>query len=78
MEVKRLNLFLFFFSVRELKQQLTTPLTVLLTVLRTFVFILADTHANKPTNSLKQQPLKEEALLIVIFAFPVILSLISE
>ena len=78
MEVKRLNLFLFFFGVGEPRQRLTTPLTVLLAVLRTFVFILADAHAHKPTNSFKRQPLKEEALLIVIFAFSVILSLISE
>ena len=48
--VKRLNLFLFFFSVRELRQQLTTPLIVLLTILRTFVFILTDTHAQIPSN----------------------------
>ena len=49
-EVKRLNLFLFFFSVRELRQQLTTPLIVLLTILRTFVFNLTDTHAQIPSN----------------------------
>ena len=49
-EVKRLNLFLFFFSVRELRQQLTTPLIVLLTILRTFVFVLTDTHAQIPSN----------------------------
>ena len=48
--VKRLNLFLFFFSVRELRQQLTTPLIVLLTILRTFVFIFTDTHAQIPSN----------------------------
>ena len=48
--VKRLNLFLFFFSVRELRQQLTTPLIVLLTILRTFVFNLTDTHAQIPSN----------------------------
>ena len=50
MEVERLNLFLFFFSVRELRQQLTTPLIVLLTILRTFVIILIDTHAQIPSN----------------------------
>ena len=49
--MKRLNLFLF--SVRELRQQLTTPLIILLTILRTFAFMLTDTQAHRPTYSLK-------------------------
>lgn len=73
--MKRLNLFLF--SVRELRQQLTTPLIVLLTILRTFAFMLTDTQAHRPIFP-QMTALEGGGSLLVIFTFSVTLSLISE